>query len=102
MPGAHWERTEGEYPNLDLRVACLRWTPQRRAKSTLGACQGRTGSAQGEGVLIWICAWRIPLDPSEACQEPCFRHAIVSIPIHKISVRSAMCVETQSVRFQYT
>ena len=30
------------------------------------------------------------------------KNAIVSIPIHKISVRSAVFLETQSLRFQFT
>ena len=59
VPGAHWERARGALgaprsrgSSFGPRKTYLRWTPQMRARSTLGACQERTGSAQGSGVLI--------------------------------------------------
>ena len=96
VPGAHWERPGVGGPNLGVRKTYLRWTPQRRARSPLGAYQGRTGSAQGSGVLIWVCVRRTSAGPLGGVPGAHWERPGVGGP--NLDVRSAYICKTPQKR----
>ena len=49
----------------------LRWTPQKRARNALGACQDRTGSAHGGGgPHLGFCKTYLRWTPQKRARSP--------------------------------
>ena len=90
VPGAHWERARSALgtprrrgSSFGPRMTYLRWTPQKRARSPLGACQERTGSAQEQGVLIWMRVARTSAGPLRSVPGAHWERARSALGAHR-------------------